>query len=68
MSGEAAVNAPFPDLDDAIFDSLKADIAAFAARNKWLEYAHHTDRKGKQLLPAGDQWTVLLWRGGRGWG
>lgn len=51
--------------DLALLDS--SDIAAFEARRKWLAQANHPDRKGKQLLPAGD-WSILLWRAGRGFG
>ena len=50
-------------------DSLDAaDIAAFDARRKWISEARHPDRKGKQLPPQDNEWIILIFRAGRGFG
>lgn len=45
-----------------------ADIKAFAARQKWLRQARGGGRGGKQLPPADEDWEILLWLAGRGFG
>ncbi len=45
-----------------------ADLAAFRARQEWLERARSSARKGKQIPPASVEWEILLMMAGRGWG
>ena len=45
-----------------------AEIKAFEARQSWLENATDPDRKGKQLPPLDDDWEILLFMAGRGFG
>lgn len=46
----------------------RADVAAAAARSKWLESALDPRRAGKQIPPADLDWLILLFRAGRGFG
>lgn len=45
-----------------------ADQAAFLARERWIRRARSGGRDGKQLPPDDDEWQIVLFRCGRGWG
>lgn len=45
-----------------------ADIAAFTARRRWISDAKLHRSGGKQLPPTDDEWQILLFRCGRGFG
>ena len=44
------------------------DLAAIEARSKWIEFARHPDRRGRQLPPVDADWHLWMARAGRGWG
>lgn len=45
-----------------------AEAAAALAWDHWLDSANHADRRGKQLVPPGVAFNIMLWLAGRGFG